>query len=58
MPYETLFAGIGGTVIGTLIGAYISARLTYGFQKSFLTTTPFSKQQAEADAWILRKQNT
>jgi uncharacterized membrane-anchored protein YhcB (DUF1043 family) len=56
MTYEILFAGVGGTVIGTLIGAFISARLTYGFQKKLLKQQlDFQKQQAEADA-ILRKQ--
>jgi hypothetical protein len=55
MPYEIFFAGVGGTVLGTLIGAYISTKLTYDFQKKLLKQQlDFQKQQSEADA-ILRK---
>lgn len=56
MAYEIFFAGVGGTVLGSLIGAYIASRLTYGFQKLLLKQQlDFQKQQAEVDA-ILRKQ--
>jgi hypothetical protein len=56
MAYETFFAGVGGTVLGTLIGAYISTRLTYDFQKRLLQQQlNFQKQQTDADV-ILRKQ--
>jgi uncharacterized membrane-anchored protein YhcB (DUF1043 family) len=56
MTYEILFVGVGGAIIGTIIGAFISARLTYSFQKKLLEQQlDFQKQQAEADT-ILRKQ--
>jgi len=56
MTYETFFAGVGGTVLGSLIGAYIASKLTYGFQKELLKQQlDFQKQQADADA-VLRKQ--
>ena len=56
MTYEIFFAGVGGTVLGTLIGAWVSCRLTYGFQQRLLQQQlDFQKQQAEADA-LFRKQ--
>jgi hypothetical protein len=56
MTYEIFFAGVGGTVFGSLIGAYIASRLTYEFQKQLLKQQlDFQKAQTEADA-ILRKQ--
>ena len=51
LPYEVLFAGVGGTVLGTLLGAWISARLTFGFQKKLLKQQlDFQKAQAELEA--------
>jgi hypothetical protein len=51
LPYEVFFAGVGGTVFGALIGAWISARLTFGFQKQLLRQQlEFQKEQAELDA--------
>jgi len=51
LPYEVLFAGIGGTVLGALIGAWISARLTFGFQKRLLQQQlDFQKAQAQIEA--------
>jgi Na+/glutamate symporter len=56
MTYEIFFAGVGGTVFGSLIGAYIASRLTYEFQKQLLKQQlDFQKEQSEADA-VLRKQ--
>lgn len=56
MTYEIFFAGVGGTVIGSLIGAYIASRLTYEFQKQLLKQQlDFQKEQAAADA-LFRKQ--
>lgn len=56
MTYEILFVGVGGTVLGTLLGSFITTRLTYGFQKKLLKQQlNFQKEQAEADA-IFRKQ--
>lgn len=56
MDYDVLFAGVGGTVLGTLIGAWVTARLTYGFQKQLLKQQlDFQKQQAEEDAMLRRK---
>lgn len=56
MQYEIFFVGVGGTVLGTLVGAYISTRLTYDFQRRLLNQQlDFQKQQAEADA-MLRKE--
>jgi hypothetical protein len=56
MQYEIFFAGVGGTVLGTLIGAYISTRLTYDFQRRLLNQQlDFQKQQAEADAMLRKK---
>ena len=62
MTYEAFYAGVGGTVLGTLLGSWLTARLTYGFQKRLLQQQldfqkhlleqqlAFQKQQAEADA--------
>jgi hypothetical protein len=51
MSYELLFVGVGGTVIGTLLGSWLTARLTYGFQKQLLRQQlDFLKQQGEDDA--------
>ncbi|MBA3004384.1 MAG: hypothetical protein FP813_11135 [Desulfurivibrio sp.] len=56
MTYEIFFVGAGGTVFGSLIGAYIASRLTYAFQKQLLRQQlDFQKEQAETDA-LLRKQ--
>jgi len=49
---ETLFVGVGGVVIGALL----TAALTYGFQKKLLEQQlSFLRRQAELDA-ELRKQ--
>jgi hypothetical protein len=51
MAYEIFFAGVGSTLLGTLIGAWLSCRMTYGFQKRLLQQQlDFQKKQAEADA--------
>ena len=56
MIYEVFFAGVGGTVLGALIGAWISSRLTFGFQKLLLQQQlDFQKAQGELDA-AFRKQ--
>jgi membrane protein DedA with SNARE-associated domain len=48
----TLFSGI----IGVLVGAALSAWLTYGFQKRLLRQQlDYLKQQAEADAALREK---
>jgi len=50
MAYEILFAGVGGTVLGTLLGAIIAAKLTYQFQKKLLEQQlDFLKKQADED---------
>ncbi len=43
LTHETFFVGVGGVVLGALIGAWVGARLTYGFQKKLL------KQQMDAE---------
>lgn len=56
MTYEVLFAGVGGTVLGTLLGAWLSSRLTYSFQKRLLEQQlQFQKRQADEDAALRRK---
>jgi len=56
MTYEAFFAGAGSIALGTLLGAWLSCRLTYGFQQRLLQQQlDFQKRQAEADA-ALRKQ--
>ncbi len=67
MTYEVFFAGVGGTLLGTLIGAWLSCRMTFDFQKRLLQQQldfqkqladqrlAFMKQQGEADA-ALRQQ--
>jgi hypothetical protein len=67
MTYEVFFAGAGGTLLGTLLGAWLSCRMTFEFQKRLLQQQldfqkqladqqlAFTKQQGEADA-ALRQQ--
>ena len=51
MTYEMFFSGVGSALLGTLVGAWLGCRLTYGFQKRLLQQQlDFHKQQAEADA--------
>ena len=53
--YELFFTGVGSTAFGALIGAWISSRLTFSFQKRLLQQQlDFQKAQAEADA-VARK---
>ncbi len=42
MSYEVFFSGVGGIILGSLLGSWIIAHLTYGFQKKLL------RQQLEA----------
>jgi hypothetical protein len=56
MTYEAFFAGAGSIALGTLLGAWLSCRLTYGFQKRLLEQQlAFQKEQAIADAELRRK---
>jgi hypothetical protein len=56
MPYEVFFVGVGGTVLGALLGAWISSRLTFNFQKRLLQQQlDFQKAQADADAEFRKK---
>jgi len=67
MTYEIFFAGVGATLLGTLIGAWLTCRMTFDFQKRLLQQQlefqkqladqqiAFVKQQGEADA-VLRQQ--
>lgn len=51
MEYDNLAIGVIGTVLGALVGAWISCRLTYGFQKRLLQQQlEFQKAQSETDA--------
>lgn len=51
MSYELFFVGAGATLLGTLVGAFISARLTYGFQKKLLAQQiEFQREQARLDS--------
>jgi hypothetical protein len=53
MNYELLFVGVGTTIIGTLFGCWLSAKLNFGFQKKLLNQQlEFLKRQADADATI------
>ena len=52
MTYEIFFAGVGGTILGTLLGAWFA----YRFQKKLLQQQlDFQKAQGDADA-LLRKE--
>lgn len=54
--YQLLIAGAVSTVLGTLVGAWIGARLTYVFQRKLLEQQlDFQKRQSEEDA-KLRKE--
>lgn len=51
MTTEIFWSGAGAICLGTLIGAWIGARLTYGFQKKLLRQQlEFQKEQARLDA--------
>ncbi len=50
MTYEAFFAGVGGIVLGTLIGAWVSCRLTYCFQQRLL------QQQLDFQKGLLEQQ--
>jgi|688.fasta_scaffold14131_7 hypothetical protein len=50
MTYESFFTGVGGIILGTLIGSWISCRMTYDFQKKLLLQQlDFQRKQSEAD---------
>ena len=50
MDYTLLFAGAGASLLGALVGAWIGARLTFGFQQKLLRQQlDFQKAQADAD---------
>jgi hypothetical protein len=36
MSYEAFFAGVGGVVVGAVLGSWLTALLTYNFQKKLL----------------------
>ena len=56
MTYELFFAGAGSIALGTLLGAWLSCRLTYRFQQRLLEQQlAFQKEQAVADAELRRK---
>jgi hypothetical protein len=56
MTYDVFFAGFGGTILGTIVGACLSCRLTYSFQKMLLQQQlDFQKRQGEADALLRTK---
>jgi hypothetical protein len=49
--YGLLFAGAGTSLLGALAGAWIGARLNYGFQKKLLDQQlAFQKEQARLDS--------
>jgi hypothetical protein len=50
VTYESFFTGVGGIILGTLIGSWISCRMTYDFQKKLLLQQlDFQRKQSEAD---------
>lgn len=59
MTQETINAlifGVGGTVLGAVLGAWISCRLTFEFQKKLLKQQlDFQKEQAIEDAKLRRE---
>ena len=59
MSQETINAlvfGVGGTVLGAILGAWISCRLTFEFQKRLLKQQlDFQKEQAVEDAKLRRE---
>jgi hypothetical protein len=62
MTYELFFAGVGTTILGTLLGVWLAPRITHPFQKQLMQEQlkfqqrlldqqlEFEKQQAQADA--------
>ena len=49
--YDLMFVGLGASAFGTLLGAWLSFRLTKGFQQSLLDQQlAFNAKQAEQDA--------
>jgi hypothetical protein len=67
MTNEVFFAGVGGTLLGTFLGAWLSCRMTFDFQKRLLRQQldfqkqladqqlAFTKQQSEAEAALRQK---
>lgn len=56
MSYDIALVGIIGTILGALIGAWISSRLTFGFQQRLLQQQlDFHELQNEREA-AFRKQ--
>jgi hypothetical protein len=59
MTQETINAlsiGVGGTILGAIIGAWITCRLTYVFQQKLLNQQlDFLKEQAIEDAKLRRE---
>jgi len=50
-PYQIALIGVGSTIAGALVGAWISNRLNYGFQKKLLEQQlAFQQQLSDADA--------
>lgn len=48
--YDLLFVGLGSSAFGTLLGSWLSFRLTKGFQQSLLDQQlAFNKKQAVQD---------
>ncbi|HUD46608.1 MAG TPA: hypothetical protein VMR33_07250 [Candidatus Baltobacteraceae bacterium] len=67
MTYEVFFAGVGATLLGTLLGAWLTCRMTFDFQKRLLQQQldfqrqladhqiAFMKHQADADAALRQR---
>lgn len=51
MEYESFFAGVGATVLGTLIGVFFAPKLMYPMQKRLLEQQlKFQEKMAELDS--------
>lgn len=56
MTYDVFFAGAGAVVLGTLLGSWLTCRLTYSFQKRLLDQQlEFQRKQAESEAEFRRQ---
>ena len=57
--YELMFVGLGASAFGTLLGVWLSFRLTKDFQQSLLDQQlAFNANQAEQDAQFRKELHT
>ncbi len=57
MSYEAFITGVGGIVLGALIGSWITARLTYKFQKALLKQQLGAQKQLHEEMLSFQKES-